>query len=390
MKEPPNFYEPNAEKVILGCILLDRSNLRRAFRHGLIASWMLPKNYEILTEMLECGDALDLVTLSMRLSRKGRLDAVGGAGYIASATDGISGTENELIEAVKCVRNKRQIRDLMLQAQNTLDAASTAGANPDEITRQARQSLENIPSSTDSTRTLFMTASDFMESRRPEIDWIVKGVIQRGANGFIAGEPKAGKSYISADLAIALATGNSWLGFEIPQAVRVALISREDENMHNLWVNTREQSARFRLDDSASLSPMIEAVREHKAEVAIIDVMNILHGAEENDATEMRKVMDSLTHFHAETGADLCVLHHFNKALGGTLTRRLRGSSAIAGWAEYIIAVEHEKPKPRIVSFEVKAAEPPAPLQVTIESEGIIAFLNSFPAEIGNASRLRM
>ena len=74
----------------------------------------------------------------------------------------------------------------------------------------------------------------------------------------------------------------------------------------------------------------------------ILDVFNILHGADENDNTEMRKVLEELNRIHREIGCGVGVVHHFNKSIEGTLTQRLRGAGAIAGWAEWLIGVEAE------------------------------------------------
>lgn len=266
----------------------------------------------------------------------------------------------------------------------------------EQIVAQAKSDLDySLPVYT-SGQNAFSCASEFVESKRPEIDWLVNGIIQRGANGFIGGEPKSGKSWIAADLAIAVATGGEWLGFQSAAPAKVALISREDApqltawriralcygravvpgTIDNLFVNSKEQTPRFRLDDPMLLMAMIHSLKRRKPELVIIDVMNILHGADENDAKEMRGVMDALDRIHVEVGASICVLHHFGKANSGSATKRLRGSSAIAGWAEYVVAVDRESEHNRKVSFELKASQSPRALDVRVQSEGAIAFID--------------
>lgn len=82
------------------------------------------------------------------------------------------------------------------------------------------------PSEVDSK--LLVSAPDFVANAPAEIEWIVEGVIERGANGFFVAAPKGGKSWAAVDLVISLALGCPWLGFQVPQPVRCALISRED------------------------------------------------------------------------------------------------------------------------------------------------------------------
>src|SRR5437016_5199520 len=75
---------------------------------------------------------------------------------------------------------------------------------------------------------LFVSAPEFISQAPEKIDWLIEGVIERGANGFFSAVPKGGKSWAAVDLALSLALGCDWLGFRIPHPVRVALISRED------------------------------------------------------------------------------------------------------------------------------------------------------------------
>ncbi len=248
---------------------------------------------------------------------------------------------------------------------------------------------------------LMIPAPRFIATYTPEINWLVEGVIERGANGFICGDPKSGKSWVANDLAIALAAGNTeWSGFRIPRSVRVGLISREDNPgltrwrmgrlllgramdgstlADTLWVNTREQSPSLRLDNE-TLAPMVAEIKKRRLEFVILDVFNVLHCAEENDATEMRAVMDSLSSVQRDTGASIAVVHHFTKNHeGGSLTKRLRGSSAIAGWAEWIIGVGL-RGEDRVFSFELKASSPPPDRQFTVFSDESIARI--IPGEV--------
>lgn len=52
------------------------------------------------------------------------------------------------------------------------------------------------------------------------------------------------------------------------------------------------------------------------------------------------------------------------------MTMRMRGSSAIAGWCEWMIGIEIDDPaaKGRKTQFELKAAQPPEPIYWAILS----------------------
>jgi putative DNA primase/helicase len=237
---------------------------------------------------------------------------------------------------------------------------------------------------------LLVDAPNFLSTLSPEIDWLVEGLIQRGANGFICAPPKVGKSWLAVDLALSLAMGLPWVGFEVRRPAKVALVSREDnpgltrwrmdrlltgknrtmEDLKGrLYVNSREQSPSFRLDQSELFTPMIAELKAVQPEFVILDVFNVLHGADENDNTEMRRVLEELNRMQREIGSAICVIHHFNKTAEGSLTQRLRGAGAIAGWAEWLIGVEAADEHIRKLQFELKAAQPPEPFCYRISGE---------------------
>jgi hypothetical protein len=239
---------------------------------------------------------------------------------------------------------------------------------------------------------LIIPAPQFLATVSSEVDWLVTDVIQRGSNGFICSLPKVGKSWLAVDLALSLALGMPWLGFSVPRPVRTALVTREDnptltkwrmshllrgknrtttELERHLFVNSREQSPEFRLDKADLLSSMISGLKSLKPEFVILDVFNVMHEADENDNTEMRKVVEQLSVLQREVSCSIGVVHHFNKQSEGSLTQRLRGASAIAGWAEWLIGIESiaGEQKTRRMSFELKAASQPDPITYAVETD---------------------
>src|SRR5215469_15625160 len=91
------------------------------------------------------------------------------------------------------------------------------------------------PASQEAEPKRFLSAPEFMSSIAPDIDWMIEGVIQRGANGFICASPKIGKSWAALDMALSLALGLPWMGFRVPRRVKVALVSREDNPALTSW-----------------------------------------------------------------------------------------------------------------------------------------------------------
>lgn len=263
------------------------------------------------------------------------------------------------------------------------------------------QHVRNTPSwkPSEEQSKLLVPARVFLRTIPDDVNWMVKDVIERGANGVIAAVPKGGKSWSAADLVIALSTGTPWLGFEVPRPVRTGFIAREDnpsltgwrlnhlargrgldfEHMgDNLYLNTRAQSDQLMVDDDEQMAELKRALLACKIEFAIFDVLNVLHQADENDNTEMRRVLSRLSQLKADTGCSIGLVHHYAKVPPGLAQQtvspwqRLRGASSILGWSEWLIGIsmEDEAQQIRRMEFELKAAQPPQPIYWKITSEG--------------------
>ncbi len=267
-------------------------------------------------------------------------------------------------------------------------------------------------------RPVFVPAVDFATCSDERIDWLVEGVIQRGANGFFCGPPKGGKSYAALDMLISLALGCPWMGFDIKAPVKCGLVSREDNPaltasrfkhlfptkqclcpqliQDNLYINSRQQTAHFFLDCEEDVAELIADLKRLGLELVVLDVFNRLHAADENDNTEMSKIMGQLVRIQDESGAAIGIVHHLNKNLEGNITQRLRGAGAIAGFAEWLIDahVVNDEQKVRQMQFELKAAEPPNSFYWKIEDNELTEVIrlnrvNYEPAEQSFSRRLQ-
>lgn len=259
---------------------------------------------------------------------------------------------------------------------------------------------------------LFVSASEFIRHVPEEVEWRVEGVIEKGTSGFIIALPKSGKSFATVALAASLASGSDWLGCRIPTPTRVALVSREDapgltarrlrraflglglspdDAMwgERLLVNTRQQSPSLMLDDDAQLAELITAMQAKRIEFCILDVLNVLHDADENDNSEMRRVLARVSQIRTEVGCQVCIVHHSVKEWDDnkTLSQLARGSSAISGFAEFLIGVRmvDETTQARQMKFETKSAEPLASfhwrIRDQVRTEGVVLERVTFTPE---------
>jgi replicative DNA helicase len=105
----------DAEKTILGAILLDNA------AHAEAAEVIKPDDFSLdshrriflrMSELIDTGRAVDIVTLSNELSRYKEVEAVGGVAYLASLTEGLP--RRPVIEDyIRIVKDKSLLRRLM-------------------------------------------------------------------------------------------------------------------------------------------------------------------------------------------------------------------------------------------------------------------------------------
>lgn len=246
---------------------------------------------------------------------------------------------------------------------------------------------------------VFVSAADFIEKNaHDEVDWLVRGAIQRGGNGMIVAPPGSGKSYLAADLALSLAMKAPFLGLPVMGRYKVAYMSREDHATLTAWrmkhlyegkrnaeyldldgylmMNSKREMPMFTFDSEENIRTVMRDLEKFGPDVIIFDVLKVLHGSEENDNTAMHKVMDKITRMTTALNCQAIVVHHEGKADtgGGSLKKRARGASAIGGWPEWVFALSIKNPLDpqsewiRRVEFETKMAAPLNPIDFMIDS----------------------
>ncbi len=132
----------DAERSVLGAILLDNAAYNQAASHLTPDDFFLDSHRRLFTRITELADRsrpIDLVTLSEDLMRNNELEAVGGAAYIASLTDGLPRFAN-IEHYAKIVKDKALLRRL-IQISSAITARCLEGAEEAEDVLDAAESL---------------------------------------------------------------------------------------------------------------------------------------------------------------------------------------------------------------------------------------------------------
>lgn len=137
---------PEAERSILGAILLDNNLQNEALSTLKAEHFFLDAHrriYQRIADLSESNRPIDIVTLTEELLRHKELDAVGGAGYLASLTDGVP-RRSSLEHYVRMVRDKAMLRNLIHAANSVISQALEQSTTAAEVIDAAESSIFNI------------------------------------------------------------------------------------------------------------------------------------------------------------------------------------------------------------------------------------------------------
>jgi len=133
----------DAERSVLGAILLDNHALNTAIEKLKPEDFFSDQHRRIFNQMIVLGEAqqaIDLVTLSDQLHRRGELEAAGGQAYIAQLVDGVPHITN-LEHYARIVKEKAMLRNLIHSTHEIQQSALEAEEDADAILDRAESSI---------------------------------------------------------------------------------------------------------------------------------------------------------------------------------------------------------------------------------------------------------
>src|SRR3989454_11201237 len=133
----------DAERSVLGAILLDNNALNIAIENLRPEDFFHDHHRRVFTHMIALGEsqqAIDLVTLTDELHNKGELEASGGAPYLASLADGMPKVSN-IQHYARIVKEKAILRNLIHTTHNIQRRAYEGEDASDAILEGAESSI---------------------------------------------------------------------------------------------------------------------------------------------------------------------------------------------------------------------------------------------------------
>jgi len=141
--ERPLPHNLDAERSVLGAILLDNHVLNVAIEKLRPEDFFLEQHRRVFQQMIALGEAqhaIDLVTLTDELYRHGELEAAGGAAYLAQLVDGVPRITN-LEHYARIVKEKALLRSLIHSTHAIQQQALEADEDADVILDRAESTI---------------------------------------------------------------------------------------------------------------------------------------------------------------------------------------------------------------------------------------------------------
>jgi hypothetical protein len=247
-----------------------------------------------------------------------------------------------------------------------------------------------------------------IEPISPDLQWLIEFLWLALGVGVLGGAPKTCKTWIAAELAMAVATGTPAFGrFRVRQPGPVLFFGAEDSlpALRDRFEGIAAQRgialdeiplylidvAQLRLDRPDQLARLSATVAACEPRLLVLDPFVRLARVDENSASEVSAVLGSLRELNRLHDLAILLVHHARKSSGSSPTQAFRGSGDFGAWGDSNLHVTQRAGELRL-SLEHRSAAAPDPLRLrlVVGSTPHLALVDDGPppAEVDDLQRV--
>lgn len=227
-----------------------------------------------------------------------------------------------------------------------------------------------------------------IKDRHDNQSWLVDSLWADQAVGFIGGHPKAGKTWLALELAVAVASGGPCLGrYPVRHKGHVLLYAAEDtasaikqrvcaiarargiDDISLLAIGLITED-NLRLDNDEHQQRLAATIDKLRPRMLVLDPLVRLHRSDENSAADVSFLLHYLRQLQRQSAAAVVLVHHVRKsaAAANLPGQALRGSGDLHAWSDSSLYLLPRKGR-LLLQAEHRALPSPSPVVVELATE---------------------
>jgi hypothetical protein len=233
----------DAERAVLGAVLLDNVVLTNAVANLCVHDFFLPEHRVTLQAFQRMNaeqKPIDLITVVEDLRQHDELESAGGAAYVSSLVDGMPRVSN-VEHYARIIKKKAILRSLIAVTENIQLRAFEEDDDADVLARYAVESLSNIATSarpTSNRQLGRLSVAQLLDAKETQVQFLAWPILAVGLSSILDGLPKlAGKTRFYLEAIKASRDGRTFLGHETAP-IRAVYVS--EQSSASLGMQMRE------------------------------------------------------------------------------------------------------------------------------------------------------
>jgi len=239
------------------------------------------------------------------------------------------------------------------------------------------------------------------ETRR----WLIENIWPTEGVGVLAASPKIGKTWVTLEIAVAVASGRSFLSeFKVPEAGPVLMFNAEDRTsdlkerlagicrareveLHKLNIQVIDAPA-ITLNHPADFARLAATVKSVRPKLLVLDPFVRMFRGSENDAGVVSRVLGHLRVLQREQKVAIQVVHHFCKRdAAGNTGANIRGTGDFHAWGDTATFLRRHQGRVQMrVEHRTAPSGDPYLLQLTDDPDAHLELVSKESAEADEAA----